>query len=42
MRAFIFLVHSQKGPIVQIKTFYDLLIFYGTFTSYIQNVNEID
>ena len=42
MRAFIFLVHSQKGPIVQIKTFYDLLIFYGTFTSYIQNLNEID
>ena len=42
MRAFIFLVHSQKGPIVQIRTFYDLLIFYGTFTSYVRNFNEID
>ena len=42
MRAFIFLVHSQKGPIVQIRTFYDLLIFYGTFTSYVRNLNEID
>ena len=42
MRAFIFLVHSQKGPIVQIRTFYDLLIFYGTFISYVRNLNEID